>query len=304
MGNIMVRAIGFISIIALGYFLKIKGALKKEDAKVLSTIVMNVTLPCALLSSVSAIKLGSSIFIPLALGLFMNLVMDSIGYWESRNKGMIAKTVGLVQISGYNIGTFTLPFVQAFFPASYLVPVILFDTSNALMVLGGNFTIAANLNRNKEAMTIGDIIRNLFGSVPFAVYILTFTLAAIGIQIPSSVLSITSIAGNANPFMAMLMLGIMIDFKLERQDIFDLFRLLALRIFVSGLAALVFYFVLPAPLIVRQMLVICVFSPISVVAPVYAMRLGSKSSQPANLNSLSILTNLIIMTILVLIFAS
>ena len=170
------------------------------------------------------------------------------------------------------------------------------------MVLGGNFTLAANLNRKQEAMSLGDILRNLFGSIPFAVYLMTFLLAALGLQIPQQVLSITNIAANANPFLAMLMLGIMIDLRLQKQDIVDLFRLLGLRLFVSLLAALAFYYLLPVPLVMRQMLIICVFSPISVVAPVYAMRLGSTSSQVANLNSLCILSNLLIMTLLVLLF--
>ena len=303
MGEILVRALGFISIIALGYFLKVKGIVKREDAKVLSTIVMNVTLPAALLTSASALTLNSGILIPLLLGFVMNLIMDWVGYWEARDRDLVAKSAGMVQISGYNIGTFTLPFVQAFFPAAYLVPVILFDTSNALMVLGGNFTLAANLNRKQEAMSLGDILRNLFGSIPFAVYLVTFLLAALGLQVPQPILSITNIAANANPFLAMLMLGIMIDLRLQKQDIVDLFRLLGLRLLVSFLAALPFYYLLPVPLVVRQMLIICVFSPISVVAPVYAMRLGSTSSQAANLNSLCILSNLLIMTLLVLIFS-
>ena len=200
MGEILVRALGFISIIALGYFLKVKGVVKREDAEVLSTIVMNVTLPAALLTSASALTLDSGILIPLLLGFVMNLIMDWVGYWEARDRDLVAKSAGMVQISGYNIGTFTLPFVQAFFPAAYLVPVILFDTSNALMVLGGNFTLAANFNRKQEAMSLGDILRNLFGSIPFAVYLMTFLLAALGLQIPQPVLSITNIAANANPF--------------------------------------------------------------------------------------------------------
>ena len=303
MGEVLIRALGFIFIIALGYFLKIKGVVKREDAKVLSTIVMNITLPSALLTSASAIKLDAGVFIPFLLGFVMNLVMDWVGYWEARDRGIVAKSVGLVQISGYNIGTFTLPFVQAFFPAAYLVPVILFDTSNALMVLGGNFTIAANLNRKQEAMSIADIFRNLFGSIPFAVYLVAFLLAALGLQIPQPILSITSIAANANPFMAMLMLGIMVDLNLQKQDLLDLLRLLGLRLSISLLAALGFYFFLPVSMVFRQMLIICVFSLISVVAPVYAMRLGSTSSQAANLNSLCILSNLFIMTFLVLMFS-
>lgn len=108
------------------------------------------------------------------------------------------------------------------------------------MVLGGNFTLAANLNRKQEAMSLGDILRNLFGSIPFAVYLVTFLLAALDLQVPQPILSITNIAANANPFLAMLMLGIMIDLRLQKQDIQDLFRLLGLRLLVSLLAALAF----------------------------------------------------------------
>ncbi len=55
-----------------------------------------------------------------------------------------------MQLSGYNIGTFTLPFVQAFFPASSLLSVIVFDAGNAIMVLGGNYSIATGIDVEKR----------------------------------------------------------------------------------------------------------------------------------------------------------
>lgn len=302
--EILVRAIGFLMVIALGYVLKLQKIVRREDAGIFSAIVMNVTLPCAILASASSVRLGGGMIIPLLLGFVMNLVMDGIGYWEARGRGSMAQSIGLVQLSGYNIGTFTLPFVQAFFPVTYLVPVLLFDTGNALMVLGGNYTLATSLDREREKMGVANIVRNLFGSIPFAIYLLTFVLSGLGLQIPSQILSITSIAANANPFLAMLMLGIMIDVQIEKEDFLHLIRLLFLRLGISSIAAMAMYFLLPVPLVVRQMLVVCVFSPISVVAPVYALKLGSQSSEAANLNSLCILTNLVIMTVLVVLFAA
>lgn len=304
MVGILVRAIGFLMVIALGYVLKLQKIVRREDAGIFSAIVMNVTLPCAILASASSVRLGGGVIIPLLLGFFMNLVMDGIGYWEACGRGSMAQSIGLVQISGYNIGTFTLPFVQAFFPVTYLVPVLLFDTGNALMVLGGNYTLATSLDREREKMGLTNIVRNLFGSIPFAIYLLTFVLSGLGLQIPSQILSVTAIAANANPFLAMLMLGIMIDVQIEKEDFLHLIRLLFLRLGISSIAAMAMYFLLPVPLVVRQMLVVCVFSPISVVAPVYALKLGSQSSEAANLNSLCILTNLVIMTVLVVLFAA
>ncbi|MGT2754887.1 AEC family transporter [Streptococcus ovis] len=301
--EILARALGFLLVMALGYILKMRKVARREDAGIFSAIVMNVTLPCAILASASSVRLGSGMLAPLLLGFLMNLVMDGVGYWEAYKRGDQAQRIGLVQISGYNIGTFTLPFVQAFFPVSYLVPVLLFDTGNAFMVLGGNYTLASGLDRNGERMGITTILRHLFGSVPFAIYLLIFILSTFGLQIPSQLLSASSIAANANPFLAMLMLGVMIEIKIEKEDFIHLIRLLIIRLTVSSIAAAAIFFLLPAPLITRQMIVICIFSPISVVAPVYAQKLGSQSSEPANLNSLCILVHLVIMTILVLLFA-
>ncbi|CRH85146.1 Uncharacterised protein [Chlamydia trachomatis] len=147
---ILVKAFGFVLVIGLGYALKGVGIVKKEDAKIFSTIVLNVTLPCALVASASAVKLSGLLVIPLILGLACNLLMDAIGYWEARKGSIVEKRAGMVQISGFNIGTFSLPFIQTFFPASYLTGVLLFDTGNALMVLGGNYTLAASLNHEKS----------------------------------------------------------------------------------------------------------------------------------------------------------
>lgn len=219
MAEILIRALGFLLVIALGYMLKLRKVVRREDAGIFSAIVMNVTLPCTILVSASSVQLGEGLLIPLLFGFAMNLVMDGIGYWEARGRGSQIQSIGLVQISGYNIGTFILPFVQAFFPVSYLVPVLLFDAGNALMVLGGNYTLAVGLDSEREKMRIASIVRNLFGSIPFAVYLLTFAFSSLNLQIPSRILSITSIVASANPFLAMLMLGILLDLKLDRKKI-------------------------------------------------------------------------------------
>ena len=48
--DILIKAFGFILIIVIGFLLKSKGICKREHGQFLSTIIMNITLPCALLS--------------------------------------------------------------------------------------------------------------------------------------------------------------------------------------------------------------------------------------------------------------
>jgi len=51
MYNVLIKSATFILIICIGFALKRVKILKKRDADVLATIIMNVTLPCTLLTS-------------------------------------------------------------------------------------------------------------------------------------------------------------------------------------------------------------------------------------------------------------
>ena len=51
--DILIKAGGFILIIMLGFALKTKGVCTREHGSFLSTIIMNITLPCSLLSSIN-----------------------------------------------------------------------------------------------------------------------------------------------------------------------------------------------------------------------------------------------------------
>ena len=51
MADILIRAVFFLLMVLLGYAIKKVGILTKEDGVALSRIVMNVTLPCAIIVS-------------------------------------------------------------------------------------------------------------------------------------------------------------------------------------------------------------------------------------------------------------
>ena len=55
MFDVLITSLTFILIIVIAYFLKKVKVLKKSDANILATIIMNVTLPCALLTSANGI---------------------------------------------------------------------------------------------------------------------------------------------------------------------------------------------------------------------------------------------------------
>lgn len=300
--DIFIKALGFILIIVIGFLLKTKGICKREHGQFLSTIIMNITLPCALLSSINNLEITPILLIALLIGFLGNVITNIAGYLITPKETPLNRALSMINTSGYNIGTFTLPFVQTFFPASAIAYVCLFDTGNALMCLGGTFTAASTVVSNDEKPTFHSIIKKLFSSIPFCTYIVLFFLSLFHIAIPEQILSITSIAGNANAFLAMLMIGILLEIKLDFSQIKTIQKILVTRYAISIALSLCVYFLLPVDLVVRKMIVLCLFAPVSSVAPVFSSKLGSNSPVPAAVNSLSIIISIMILTGLILIF--
>ena len=54
MHDIIVRAVSFFLIVLLAYALKRAGVFTRNDGFVLSRVVMNITLPCAIITSFSS----------------------------------------------------------------------------------------------------------------------------------------------------------------------------------------------------------------------------------------------------------
>ena len=168
------------------------------------------------------------------------------------------------------------------------------------MVLGGNYSLATILDREQAQLGLGRMLTNLLSSIPLLVYLLTLLLASLHITLPEGLLAMASIGANANPFLAMFMLGILLELDLDQKEVGRLLLLISLRLGINSCLGMLLYFLLPLTHDMKMMLLVCLASPISVVAPIYAMKLGRRSAEAANVNSLSILTSLGIMVVLLL----
>ena len=298
--DILIKAGGFILIIMLGFALKTKGVCTREHGSFLSTIIMNITLPCSLLSSINNLEITPILLVALACGFLGNVITNLSGYLIQKKESPMTRALSMINSSGYNIGTFTLPFVQSFFPSNLIGYVCLFDTGNALMCLGGTYSAASTVVANEEKQSFKTVAKKLFSSIPFCTYIILFFLSLFHIAIPTQILTVTSITGNANAFLAMLMIGILLEIKLDLSQIRLIKKILLNRYAVTLGLSLFVYFILPIDLTVKKMIILCLCSPISAVAPVFSNRLGSRSPVPSAINSLSIIISIFIMTILIL----
>ena len=292
MADILLKSASFICLIALGYFLKHKGMFGRTDYKILSKIVINITLPCATIVSFSKYPPDTSLLIVVGLGFSMNCLMLLIAYFASRGYDRPSRAVWLNCVTGYNIGTFALPFVQTFLSPAALVGTCLFNTGNALMCNGTTYAISKNIMEGTKGLNLKSIGKTLLRSVPFLTQIVLLTACILGLQIPKEVVTFVTPASNANPFLAMFMIGLMLDLHIEKSLSKEIFSILAIRYVVAFAAAAAFYFLLPLPLPIRQALAITVLAPVGTVSTALAVNAGGNPAMAAGANSLSILISI------------
>lgn len=295
--DILIRAGSFVSIILLGYFLKKIGFFKQEDFTILSRITIRITLPAAIITSFAGKQIDMALLSLVLLAIGCGLLYMAMGFFLNRKKSREERAFAILNLPGYNIGTFVIPFAQSFLGPMGVVATSLFDTGNAVICLGGAFSVASMV-KDGSGFSVKRIGKALVRSVPFVTYVLMLLLNLVHLPVPGFVLSCAGIIANANAFMAMLMIGV--GFKLEgdRSQIRTIVRMLSIRYGVATVLALIFYFVLPFELEIRQALVILAFSPIGSAVPGFTGEMKGDVGLSSALNSLAIVISIVITVIL------
>jgi len=296
--DILLRAGSFIAIIVLGYFLKRIGFFKQEDFSILSKITIRITLPCAIITSFAGKTIDPALLSLSFIAIGCGLVYVLIAYLVNRNNSREQQAFEMLNLPGYNIGTFVIPFAQSFLGAMGVIAVSLFDTGNAVICLGGAFSLAAMV-KDGDGFSLKRIIRALLRSVPFVTYMLMLLSNLFRLMVPSFILSVAEIGSNANAFMAMLMIGV--GFKLElgnKKQIGTIVKLLAIRYGLATVVSVIFYFLLPFELEVRQALVILAFSPIGSAVPGFTQELKGDVGLSSALNSFAMVISIAITVVL------
>lgn len=296
--EILTRAGSFIAIIVLGYVLKKIGVFREEDFGVLSKIVIRITLPAAIITSFAGKEIDPGLLLLLVLGIGCGAVYICLGFLLNRKNSREQRAFDILNLPGYNIGCFTMPFAQSFLGPMGVITTSLFDSGNAFICLGGAFGVASSVKDGK-GFDLKRVVRALSRSVPFVTYILMVLLNLLHITLPGVVLECAGIIGGANSFMAMFMIGV--GFKLslgDRGQLGKILRILLVRYGVAAVFALVFYFALPFDLQVRQAMVILAFSPIGSAVPPFTAELGGDVGLSSAINSMAIVISIGIYVVL------
>ncbi|WP_307755946.1 AEC family transporter [Cloacibacillus porcorum] len=299
MGTALERAFASIFIIVLGYFLKRVGLFGKDDYDVAAKICMNVTLPAAIITGFGSYEQDYSLFIVVLLGALCNAAMIAAAWFITARSARKERIFQLFALPGYQIGTFTLPYIGGILGPYGILVTCMFDMGNALFACGGTYAIvsASPAVEGAERLPVKELIKRVFSTVPFLIYIIAMVWVSLGLTVPGWLLVLAAPIGAANALVAMFMIGMMIEIRLGRGELAAASATLAIRYAVSAALALFLYFCTPFPLVIRQVLALVVFSPVSALAPIFTARCGGDIGLAGFAGSISIILSIAAMTV-------
>ena len=258
----------------------------------LSKITLKITLPAAIISSFAGKEIDFNLLVLGFIGFGGGVIYMLLGYFLNQKRGKEQQAFEILNMSGYNIGNFTLPFVQSFLGPVGVIATSLFDTGNAAICLGGSYGIASMV-KDGQKFSIVKVLKTVTKSVAFDCYVIMILMQLLRMPIPGPIVSFAGIIGNANAFVAMLMIGVGFKLSGDMSQKKSIIRILTVRYSVAAVISAACYFLLPFSVEVRSALAILPFSPIGSAAPAFTKDLGGDTGLASAVNSISIVISIV-----------
>ncbi len=268
-----------LTIIFLGYLLKRVKILKKEDAEGLSRLVLNVTLPCLILVTISDIELNPTLitlpFICFGYGL-LSLILGFLifpkGSGTDKERGI--QIMGLL---GFNIGLFAYPLIEGIFGVPGLQAIAMVDLGNAFVIFGLMFLIGilfssesgtikaenSQIPSAEKQPEYGKIIAKRFlTNLPLLAYIISISFAATHFEIPQFPKTIFSIIAASNRGLVLLMIGLTMNIEFDKKYWKPILKILITRYSLGIVLGVLLYFTLPFDSFFKGIIIISFVLPL------------------------------------------
>ena len=135
-----------LSLVVVGFVLRMIGVLKSDDGSFFSRIILFITLPCLIFLSISQAQIESDQLAILALaGLTIPLVLRILSGVVTRLLKLEDSIAGVVILCSMvmNVGAMMIPVVQTVFGADGVSRTAAFDIGNSFMASGYGYFIAS-----------------------------------------------------------------------------------------------------------------------------------------------------------------
>lgn len=293
-----------ILLITLGYLLKRINFIKSADSQVLSTLVLNVTLPSLVIVNLNSANLDLSFSIlpimMLIYGILAKVIMVALfRKYDNHVKG----SVGMMAAS-LNIGLFAYPLVETIWPKNGMIYFGMADIGGAIIMFGVTYFVGSYYSEGSDQFNFKFLGKKLISSIPLVTYIVMFILNMANIHLPKASIDFFTIISKANMPLSMILLGIMLSFRIEKQFLPIAVKYLIVHYGLGCIAGLLVHFFLPtSDDMIKTTLLITWLLPVGVAIIPYSIQFKYKTLPLVGMvTNISIVISIIIIYIYQAIF--
>lgn len=298
--NIIYKSMILILVIILGYVMKLLGVFSKErDFSTVSNLVLYVTLPSAIMIKLNGLRFPPILLLISIFGFLCNWLYIFIAKRFGKDKE--EQSFMALNINGYNIGSFALPFIAFFLEGIPILAISLFDAGSTSMVLGGNYSMAKSIKEGDAKFNLPDLLKSIAKSPTIIVYFTMVVLSLLELNLPTVIVDIAGITGAANTFLAMFLIGLALEVNLDFEYLKNVFKYLSLRYIPAIILSIGVLFVPFLSSGIKLGLSVLLLAPIAGSAPIFTGLLDGDTELSAQVNSLSIIISIILISLYLII---
>ncbi|NMN01224.1 transporter [Bifidobacterium sp. DSM 109958] len=258
-------------VIVAAYALKHLHVFSDRDYRVAQGLVFNLTLPCAIVMSFATNEHDMSMLWIVLFGFLCALIPMFIVFLGSRGDETRYRAYQILNASGLNLGAFCLPVAQTLIGPAAGLPVVMMDIGNAMVATALALTLTKGLLHMGDAaqslplgLKVRSVARDFLSSTSFDTYMLMLILMVAHVTIPQWIVSLVTPFANANAFMTMAMIGLMMEIPAERKDRMELLKVIAWRALFAVLIGAAGWTLLPFDEHIRGIMLLCAASPVTI----------------------------------------
>lgn len=286
--------------IALGYFLHQIGIFTKEDSQSILKILMYITLPCVVIKSLNGMTITRDLLTACLLGIIINSIFFALAFLFSKKTDPEDRAVKIFAFSSFNTGTYVLPFLSGIASSYSIAGVLAFAYPGTAAYTYGIAPAVASMvlnGQNTGQSPLKTLWIKLTRNVAFDFCVVMLILCLLGISLPDEITAICSTIGGTSSTLAMISIGILMDFHLPRKEFIADVGIILIRLCASILCALAVLYVIPMDTEISHAVALTLFAPAASYNTVIAMHCGYKGSRIAMISSLQMIVSLITTTI-------
>jgi malate permease and related proteins len=289
-----------IIIIAFGYLLKRLNILQEKDGEVISKIIFKITLPALVLVTFDSVKIETSLILLPVIVLVYGIITACLGLFVFKNEERELKGSLLMLSSGFNVGLFAFPLVYAIWGIDGLTYFSMFDVGTSFVVFGISFILGSYFSEEGLRLNPMEILKKLGKSIPLMTYLIASILNLTHIQLPDFIINVADKISGANMPLSLLLLGLFLNFKFDKQFIKPMIKFLTFRYGLGIIVGTVLYFILPFGTMFRYTILIGLLLPVAASALTFAVEFKYSTNSTrfiATMSNITILVSIVILYI-------